>query len=700
MVHELAFADDADFSRELPHGPAFGDPADGILLLQNLNKPRELAFGALWRIEPRNVGALNDAVVAQMAQALEILFKGLQPGVTIQAMLHLAPTDRVEAWTDYRGGLDAEMDTFRLNAFQEASIKEGLAHVDGTRRYRLKASTTLVGVRMTTPVSAAGARRRALSLVRSEDKLIQQINDDLEAQLRPYVAEFNDLRNLCESVLGAAELGYERLDCAAIHREVARLLHPFRRPYRSYNPELPLRRQVLAMAAENRDGGWHFGPDPETGDAWQVQIMSLQEAPARTFPGILSSLHAPPDTDPLALWEVLPDTPLTLVTQVGVPDQRDERSRLRQKRNFAYMQRNTLLGGEDPEKVRLREDLDVMLRNTSQHILHTRVHVALWQRADKSLTSTLAAATQAGRRLDLDLLPETTLGATLFLQSLPLVNGPGVSQGSDAATLTAPVVAGRGAPAARVRRLHRHADAGAALRQPARRGGHLRPVRQFDHGAHHHRGQVALRQSPSWSTISSSRSCRSARRWSSSTVGRATTRPARSSAASTSTWTSTRPSASTPLPATSRPGIAPSCWPSSTRWPPAPPGRTPIGLGQIEKAVCSRALSVFAEWHARERPGEEPLLRDFYDLLMNPTFDDQGRAGGIALAHFAIRRQRRVQRLRGRPERAEHDQPADHLRARQAGKGGGPAIGAAADPDVPADAVHHPSRGAAGSGST
>ena len=150
------------FSLELPHGPAFGDPADGILLLQNLQKPRELAFGALWRIEPRNVGAVNDAVVAQMAQALEILFKGLQPGVTIQAMLHMAPTDRVEAWTDYRGGLDADMDKFRLNAFQEASIKEGLAHVDGTRRYRLKESTTLVGVRMTTPVSPTGAQPAGL----------------------------------------------------------------------------------------------------------------------------------------------------------------------------------------------------------------------------------------------------------------------------------------------------------------------------------------------------------------------------------------------------------------------------------------------------------------------------------------------------------------------------------------------------------
>ena len=630
MARPPALADDADFALELPHGPAFGDPAHGILLLQNLQKPRELAFGALWHIEPRNVGAVNDAVVALMAQALEILFKGLQPGVTVQAILHMAPTDRVEAWTKYRGGLDAETGTVQLNAFQEASIREGLAHVDGTRRYRLKESTTLVGVRMTTPVSPAGTRQRALSLTRSEAKLIQRLNAELEAELRPYVDEFNDLRDLCESVFGAAELGYRRLDCAGIHREVARLLHPFRRAYRSYNPEVPLRRQVLAMAAENRDDGWHFGPDPGSGDAWQVQMMSLQEAPARTFPGILSSLHAPPDTDALALWEVLPDAPLTIVTQVGVPDQRDERSRLRQKRNFAYMQRNTLLGGEDPEKVRMREDLDVMLRNTSQHILHTRVHVALWQRADRSLTSTLAAATQAGRRLDLDLLPETTLGSTLFLQSLPL----GVS-------LEFP----RDQMLRRSRRLSSLAAA------------HLLPVYGDFTGTAtpaqlycNRRGEAVTCDLFDSSTTAHTIIAGKSRSGKSFLVNHLIQQvlPLDSSVVILDRWASydttcevfggeyvdvdlESPICFNPFAGDLKAGHRTFLLALIDQMASGTSGQDAAGLGQIEKAVCSRALSVFAEWHARERPGEEPLLRDFYDLLMHPTFDDQGRAGGIAL---------------------------------------------------------------------
>ena len=60
-------------------------------------------------------------------------------------------------------------------------------------------------------------------------------------------------------------------------------------------------------------------------------------------------------------------------------------------------------------------------------------------------------------------------------------------------------------------------------------------------------------------------------------------------------------------------------------------GQDAAGLGQIDKAVCSQALQAFAERHERERRGQEPLLRDFVELMRNPPFDDGGRAGMIAL---------------------------------------------------------------------
>ena len=61
-----------------------------------------------------------------------------------------------------------------------------------------------------------------------------------------------------------------------------------------------------------------------------------------------------------------------------------------------------------------------MMKDTTSYILHTRVHVVLWGPADRSLSSALSAVTQAGRRLDLEFLPETTVGQQIFLQCLPL----------------------------------------------------------------------------------------------------------------------------------------------------------------------------------------------------------------------------------------------------------------------------------------
>ena len=628
-METLRVADTGDFSGLLPHGAPFGDASEGVLVLQNPQKPRELAFGSLWRIEPRNVGAASEAAVSQMASVLEILFKSLQPGVTVQAILHLSPSDRAPLWSEYRAGMAAS-DRYNLNEFQEASIREGMAHADGTRRYRLKEAVTLFGVRMTTPAAAPGAGQRALSLFRSEARMANRLNAGLEAQLAPYAAEFEDLRALCESVFGAAELGFERLDCAGIHREVCRLLQPFRRGARSYNPALAMRRQALAMQAENIEGGFRFGPDPQSGEAWQVQMMSLQEAPARTFPGILSSLHAPPDTDPLALWEVLPDGPLTIVTQVGAPDQRDERSRLRQKRNFAYMQRNTLLGGEDPEKLRLREDLDAMLRNTSQHILHTRVHVAFWQQAERPLTGALGAAGQAARRLDLDLLPEPVLGSTLFLQSLPL--GVDLEFPKDQM----------------LRRSRRISSLAAA---------HLLPLYGDFTGTRtpallfcNRRGETVTLDLFDSQTAPHTIIAGKSRSGKSFLVNQLIQQvlPLDASVMILDRWASydttcavyggeyvdvdlDAPICFNPLAGDLKAGHRTFLLALIDQMASGTSGADAAGLGQLEKAVCSRALSVFAEWHERERPGEEPQLRDFYELLMNPTFDDQGRAGNIAL---------------------------------------------------------------------
>ena len=627
---ELVREDHRPFASLLPHGPVVGDPEDGIILLQEPRNPRDAALGCVWKVEPRNVGATSDAAVEQMGVVLQGLFRSLAPGTTIQVLMHMAPTDRVDEWSDFRKNAP---DLYSLNEFQEASLKEGLAHADGARRWRLRETTTLMTARLSAPVPDLRRRQRGLSLFRSRPSLLREMNRLTETVLARVVEELEDLRVLCESVLDLARVGHRRLDCAGIHREVSRLLQPWQRQARHYDSDLPMRDQLLSVPARTTErGSWVFGPDetdPGGEQAWEARVMSLQQAPTRTYPGILSSLHAPEDAEPFAPWEALPDTPLTLVTQVGVPDQEDERAMLRQKRSFANIQKNTLFGEEDPEKVRLRQDLDKIMRDTTSHILHTRVHLVLWGRAERSMASTFSVITQSGRRLGLEFMPETIIGHQLFLQCLPL--GLNLKYPKD-------------------QMLRR------SRRIPALSAAHLLPLYGDYTGSDtpaqlytNARGEAVTcdffdRPLPHTIVAGMSRSGKSF------LVNHLIQQvlPLDASIVILDRWASydttcevykgeyvaidlDRPLCFNPFAGDLGSSHRTFLMALIDQMASGVSGQDAAGLGQVEKAVCSQALQAFSEWHAENRPGEEPLLRDFYNLLRKPPFEDGGRAATIAL---------------------------------------------------------------------
>lgn len=629
-VPDIRLADHPSFADLLPHGPVVGDPADGVLLLQEPGRPRDAALGCVWRIGQRNVGALADAAVEQVATALQVLFRSLNPGATLQVLMHSMPTDQVEHWSAFRQDAPDELS---LNEFQQASLSEGLAHVDGPRRWRLRDTTTLLTARLSAPVSDQAGALRARSLFQRETTLIRYLNRFAETVLAEVREELVELREACEAALGAAEIGHARLDCAGIHREVSRLLQPWQRQVRCYNPEVPMREQLLSVPAwTTEEGGWGFGPDetdPACEHAWQARVMSLQQAPSRTYAGMLSSLHAPEGVEPFAPWEAVPDSPLTIITQVGVPDQTEERGRLRQKRNFAYLQRNSMFG-EDPEKLRVREELDRIMQDSSAHVLHTRTHLVLWGRADQSMRSRLAAVTQSGRRLGLEFLPEPTLGSQLFLQCLPL--GLNLQYPKDQF----------------LRRSRRIPSLSAAHLLPLY--GDFRGTRTPVQLYINRRGEPVtfdfFDSSTAPHTIVSGKS-RSGKSFLVNHLIQQTL-PLGASTVILDRWASYDTTCEvykgeyveidldTPVcfnPFAGDLGSAHRTFLLALvdQMASGVSGSDAVGLGQIEKAVCSQALAVFAERHASERPGAEPLFRDFQALLKNPPFEDGGHGKTIAL---------------------------------------------------------------------
>ena len=627
---EIVREDHRPFASLLPHGPVVGDPEDGIILLQEPRNPRDAALGCVWKVEPRNVGAIADAAVEQMGAVLQGLFRSLLPGTTIQALMHMMPTDRVEAWTEFRK--DAS-DIYKLNEFQEASLKEGLAHADGAKRWRLRETTTLLTARLSAPIPDTRRQQRASSLFRRERSVLRNLNRLTETVLSRVAEELEELRVLCESSLDMAGVRHERLDCAGIHREVARLLQPWQREARVYNDELPMREQVLSVPAKTTDHGtWEFGPDqaaPPGDEMWEARVMSLQQAPTRTYPGMLSSLHAPEGVEPFAPWEALPDTPLTLVTQVGVPDQDDERAMLRQKRSFAYIQRNTMFGEENPESRKLREDLDAMMRDTTSYILHTRVHLVLWGRVGRSMASTVSVITQSGRRLGLEFAQEPIIGHQLFLQCLPL--GLNLKYPKDQILRRS-----RRIPALSAAHLlplygdYTGSDTPAQLYCNAR--GEAVTCDFFDSALPH---TIVAGMSRSGKSFLVNHLIQQVV-------------PLGASVVILDRWASydtlcevykgeyvaidlDQPLCFNPMAGDLGSAHRTFLMALIDQMASGVTGQDAAGLGQVEKAVCSQALQAFAEWHHENRPGEEPLLRDFYDLLRNPPFEDEGRAALIAL---------------------------------------------------------------------
>ena len=166
--------------------------------------------------------------------------------------MHMAPTDEVPRWSEFR---KEAPDLYSLNEFQEASIREGLAHADGAKRWRLRTTTTLMTARLSAPVPDLRRQQRVQSLFQREKKVLRGMNRVTETVLAQVVAELSELRVLCESVLDLAGVGHERLDCAAMHREVSRLLQPWQRQGRCYDPEVPMREQLSERAGPHHAAG-------------------------------------------------------------------------------------------------------------------------------------------------------------------------------------------------------------------------------------------------------------------------------------------------------------------------------------------------------------------------------------------------------------------------------------------------------------
>jgi conjugal transfer ATP-binding protein TraC len=418
MVARTDYEDVSPFAALLPHGVLL-DPEGGVVLLSTPRWGRPgLAVGCAWSLEPRNIEVCDESVCLDIARAHESLLRSLPVGAALQALMTIVPAQTVPAWEQLRQQRAPAACLKLVLEAQHAAIRRGFPHQDGTTQGRLRAVRTLVTLRL--PVAEVDPTLPALlaALLALPMHSGRQLAQRLTTHLAATLARLEGLRAGIEDTFQAAGHGVQRLDGTALGRVLARALAPLMEAAPVILPEVLLAEQALGTDAMQVSGGWAFGAGLGQITA---QVLSLHRAPPRTYPGMLSAPRAPQGAQPLALWEAW-QGPLTLVVNVAVVDQAQERARLRQKRTLAFLQRFNPLGDTSPENVALKEELDTLLRQfflTGGQLLWGRVHVVLWGQ-DGTLTRGLEEVIRRGRQLDLEFLPEPTLGSTLFLQTLPL----------------------------------------------------------------------------------------------------------------------------------------------------------------------------------------------------------------------------------------------------------------------------------------
>jgi conjugal transfer ATP-binding protein TraC len=348
-----------------------------------------------------------------MARAHDSLLRSLPLGSALQVLMTIAPTCEVPGWERLRASVRPAGWLAPILDAQGTALAQGFPHHDGAAPGRLRTIRTLVTFRL--PVGALAPSIPLLldALLSLPSRQSQGLAGRMRAALAETVTQLGGYRAGIAETLRAAGHQVTALDGAGVGQALAAALDPLGDIPSALDDAVPLKEQVLTHDATRQTGGWTFGQG-ET--ALTARVLSLHRAPPRTYPGMLSAPRAPEGAQPLALWDAWPGA-LTLCVNVAVIDQGKERDRLRWKRHFAVLQ------GKSLENAAIKDELDGLLRTffvSGGHLFWTRIHCVLWGANPPRLARGVQDVIRVGRRLDLEWVPEPTLGSTLFLQTLPL----------------------------------------------------------------------------------------------------------------------------------------------------------------------------------------------------------------------------------------------------------------------------------------
>lgn len=400
-----------DFAGLLPHGLMLDNKAGWVLL--STPKPwwlsARLDLGCAWEVTPRNIEACPEGVCLETASLHASMLRALPVGSQLQVISLRQPSQHIPAWEAARPS------TSPLVHAQLEHIHRGMPYGRGRSGGRLYTSQTLVTLRMPLPsLRQMPAQDVEQAVLSADDVAHSAIFSALSRRFAPAIREAFVHRQMMEDSLAQAGHGVRSMTGEEIGQAVARAIDPHLPSLPSISPVHPLREQVLTQEALAHGGGWTYGDHGAT-------LLTLHRLPPKTSPGILNAPRAPEGSEPLALWDIWDDA-MALVMNITIQDQPGLVASLKRRRMVAWKHRLKIFGATDPENAQVEAELEQLIGavfGSLECLYPTRTHVVLYG-ATAALSRGAELLRSRASLIGLELLPETTLGNSLFLQTLPL----------------------------------------------------------------------------------------------------------------------------------------------------------------------------------------------------------------------------------------------------------------------------------------
>lgn len=349
--------------------------------------PHYFAIGRMWEVEPRNVDAMGEAPLTQLAQTFISPLNDLTIGTVMEFRWIISPCNEMPEWEAARAHLTGSERPKQIDAFL-AHIAKGMPHTIGTRDSRLMRSRCYMGLRM--PVAH-------------------------KEPIGPQHDAFCVLAGNIEAQYGSNNFKPRALDGSALLDLIIQSLCPGADIPTYYDDE-PLRGSVIVPRLT-------LGVDRYRCDDLEAHIFSLRKATPRTYPFMLSALRKPDELSAgVDLWTLAQDYPVEVITQITVPNQQKLEASVSAKRKWGVKKRKGT-AGEDRTRVRTQmDDLEAFeerLATNSEIGVLMGVHFKLWGKAgefgpkDAMLKANL-------RRIGAEAVRETLNANSMFLYTLPL----------------------------------------------------------------------------------------------------------------------------------------------------------------------------------------------------------------------------------------------------------------------------------------